>query len=77
MSLMSLIYELLEMFCFPDEKVEKNYKKFSIEKGYMYHILTDTGITSLHFLFVSDAASNIIESKYREIIFDVICASEI
>ena len=50
---------------------------YSIENVYMYHILTDTGITSLHFLFVSDAASNIIESKYWEIIFDVICASEI
>ena len=74
---MSLIYELLEMFCFPDEKVEKNYKKFSIEKGYMYHILTDTGTTSLQFLFVSDPASDIIESKCHEIIFEVICASKI
>ena len=43
----------------------------------MYHILTDTGSTSLQFLFVSDPPSNIIESKYREIIFEVICASEI
>ena len=48
-----------------------------MEKVYMYHILTDTGSTSLQFLFVSEPPSNIIESKYREIIFEVICASEI
>ena len=77
LSLVSFIYELLETFCFPGKKVKKSYEMYSIENVYMYHILTDTGITSLHFLFVSDAASNITESKYREIIFDVICASEI
>ena len=77
LSLMNFIHKLLETFCFPDKKVKKSYEMYSIENAYMYHILTDTDITSLHFLFVSDATSNIIESQYWEIIFDVICASEI
>ena len=48
-----------------------------IEKVYMYHILTNTDSTSLQFLFENDPASDITESKYWEIIFEVICASEI
>ena len=43
----------------------------------MYHILTDTDSTCLQFLFVSDPSSNIVDAKYREIIFEVINASEI
>ena len=75
--LMSFIYEVLETFCFPDEKAEKIYEKYLIEKVYMYHILTDTDSTCLQFLFVSDPSSNIVDAKYREIIFEVINASEI
>ena len=43
----------------------------------MYHILTDIDSTSLQFLFVSDSSSDKIQSKYREIISEVICASKI
>ena len=43
----------------------------------MYHTLTDTDSTSLQFLFVSDPTSNIPDTKYQEIIFEVICTSEI
>ena len=74
---MSFIYEVLETFCFPDEKAEKIYEKYLIEKVYMYHILTDTDSICLQFLFVSDPSSNIVDAKYREIIFEVINASEI
>ena len=77
LSLMSFIYELMEMLCFPDKKVKKIYQKYLIEKVYMYHILADTDSTSLRFLFASDPASDITESKYREIISEVIWASEI
>ena len=77
LSLMSFTYELLETFCFQDEKVKENYEKYLIEKVYMYHILTNTKSTSLQILFVSDSAGDIIESKYRELIFEVIGASKI
>ena len=77
LSLVSFVYEMLETFCFPDEKVRKIYDKYLLEKAYMYHILTDTDSTSLHFLFISDSISHINERKYREIIFEVIIASEI
>ena len=77
LSLMSFVYEMLETFCFPDEKVRKIYDKYLIEKVYMYHILTDAYNTSLQFLFIIDSIGDISEKKYREIIFEVIIASEI
>ena len=75
--LMYFIYEMLETFCFPDKKVRKIFKKYQIEKVHIYHVLTDTDSTCLKFLFVSYTNSDIPESKYRDIIFEVIIASEI
>ena len=40
-------------------------------------MLTDTENTSLKFLLVSDANSDGPESKYRDIIFEVITSSEV
>ena len=59
------------------KKFKKIYDKYLIEKVYIYHILTDTDSTSLQFLFVRDPASDKINKKYRDIIFEVIIASEI
>ena len=77
LSLMSFIYDILETFCFPDEKVKNIYEKYQIEDVYIYDILTDTDSTSLKFGFISNAASEIPDTKYREIIFEVICANDI
>ena len=76
-SLMSFIYEMLETFSFPHKKMWEIFKKYQIEKVYIYHVLTDTDSTCLKFMFVSDPNSDILESKYRDIIFEVIIASEI
>ena len=77
LSLMSFIYEMLKTFCFPDKKVRKIFKKYQIEKVHVYHVLTDSNSTCLKFLFVSDPNSDIPESKYRDIIFELIITSEI
>lgn len=47
----SFVYELTETMCFPDETVSNIYKKYSIEKVEIFHILTDTDRTSLKFCF--------------------------
>ena len=78
LSLMSFIYEILETFCFPDEKIKKIYENYQIKDVYIYHILTDAdSSTSLKFVFISNTANEIPDTKYREIIFEVICASDI
>ena len=77
LSLMSFIYEVLKTFCFPDEEVQAIFKKYDIEIVNIYHILTDTDSTSLKFLFISDPNSETSESKFREIIFEVVTTSKI
>ena len=77
LSLIFFIYEMLKTFCFPDKKVQKIFKKYQIEKVHIYHVLTDTDSTCLKFLFVNDPNSEIPESKYTEINFEVIIASGI
>ena len=77
LSLMSFIYEIIETFCFPDKKVREIYDRYLMEEVYIYHVLTNTDTTKLQFLFISNPESNIWEKKYREIIFEVIIASEI
>ena len=77
LSLTSFIYEVLETFCFPDENVQAIFKKCGIEKVETYHVLTDTDSSSLKFLFISDPNSETPESRFREIIFEVITTSKI
>ena len=54
LSLKSFIYELNETMCFPNETALNIYKKYSIEKVEIFHILIDTGSTSLKFIFICD-----------------------
>ena len=77
LSLMSSIYEDLETFCFPNENVKATFNKYGIEKVKIYHILIYTDSTSLKFLFISYPNSETPESKFREIIFEVITTSKI
>ena len=59
LSLMSFIYEMLETFCFADEKLQKYFDKYLIEKVHIYHVFTDTDSTCLQFLFIIDPKSEI------------------
>ena len=77
LSLKSFVYEIIETNCFPNQKTKQILKKYQIEKVEIYHILTDTDSTSLKFIFISGPESDIQESKYREIIFEVVTSSDI
>ena len=56
-----------------NEKTKQIFKKYQIEK---VEILSDTDSTSLKFIFISVEESNIPDSKYREIIFEVVTSSD-
>ena len=64
----SFIYSLVELLSFPEEHpiVSKIYEKYDIERIFCYHVLTDTGSTSLQFIIVSDASSSYPESDVRD-----------
>ena len=48
-----------------------------MEKVHIHHVLNDTDSICLKFMYDSDPNSDILESKYRDIILEVITASEI
>ena len=58
LSLMSFIYEVIEIFCFPDENVTEIFKKYGIEWVEIFHVLRDTDSTSFKFMFISDKQQN-------------------
>lgn len=76
--LISFIYELVQIFYFSDQIVQKFYQKYLIEKVYIYHVLTNTESVCLKFVFViSSTDSDIPAGKFRDIIFGVIAACKI
>ena len=77
LSLKSLIYGIIETFCFPQKEIVNLRRKYLIEKVEIFHILTDTDITALKFIFISDPNSDLPEDKFRDIIFEVIVTSKI
>lgn len=75
LSLMSFIYDMLETFCFPGNEVQKIFQKYMIERS--TSIMCRQTLTSPKVLYVSYPSSNIPGSNYRNIIFEVIIASEV
>ena len=79
LSLKSFIYSLVELLAFREENaiVQQIYDKYYIEKIYCYHVLTDTGRTSLQFIIVSDPKSMFSECDVRYILFEIFSRTEI
>ena len=77
LSLKSFIYDVAEIFCFPDQTVAEIYKKYMIENVVINHILTDTDSTALQFTFISDPNSDLPEDNFIDVIFEVIIATKI
>ena len=72
LSLKLFIYQLAELFMFPDEIVQAIYDKYQIERLYVYHVLTDTDSTAMQFVVISSTQSTFSEPQVRNIIFEVI-----
>ena len=71
-SLKAFVYDLIDIFCFPDNKVEEIYPRNNVIRCFIYLILTDTDSCSIQFLFINDLKSSITEEKARDLIFDII-----
>ena len=70
-SLQSFVYDMIDVFCFPDHAVQEIYKKYQIEKCYIYQNLTDTDSTSLFSIFICDIGCVESEKESRKILFEV------
>ena len=76
-SIKSFVYDLIDVFMFPNQDVQKIYQKYKINKCYLYQNLTDTDSTSLFFIFICDLNCCIKESDSRNIIFKVMITSKV
>ena len=77
LSIKSFVYDIIDVFCFPDETIREIYNKYQIEKCYLYQNLTDTDSTSLFFVFICELESVLPESEARKVIFECMINSEI
>ena len=76
-SIKSFVYDLIDIFMFPNSEIQKIYTKYKINRCYLDQHLTDTDSTSMFFVFICDLDSNVREDKARNIIFEVMIASRI
>ena len=77
LSIKSFVYDMIDVFCFPNAEIQRIYDYYEIEKCFLYQNLTDTDDTSLLFTFICKFESSIQESKARDVIFDCMKKSKI
>ena len=68
----SFVYDIIDIFCFPDEEVKEIYNRHKIIKTFVYLILTDTDSCSLQFTFITKLKLNISEDDTRKLIFEIL-----
>ena len=68
-SVKSFVYNLIDVFMFPNEEIQKIYSEFNIERCNLHQNLTDTDSASFFFVFICDLKYSIDKRKTRDIIF--------
>ena len=77
LSIKSFVYDIIDVFMFPDATVKKIYQKYDIENCIVEQNLTDTDSTSIFFIFICNLKSEIPENEARNIIFEVMLNSKL
>ena len=70
-SIKSFVCDLIDVFMFPNQKIQEIYRQYQVNKCYLYQNLTDTDSTSMFFVFICDLNNCVSEDKARNIIFNV------
>ena len=68
-SLKSSIYNMIDVFCFPNKTVKEIYPQYDIKKCHLYLNLTDTNSCSLFFISICEKECDVQESESRKLIF--------
>ena len=76
-SIKSFVYDLVDVFMFPNGEIKKIYAEFKVDRCYLCQNLTDIDSTSIFFVFICDLKCSIGERKSRDIIFRVMITSKI
>ena len=76
-SIRSFVYDLIDVFWFPDETVKEIYCQNSIIKCHLYLCLNYSDSCSIFFNFICKKECDIRESKSRNLIFEILKQSKI
>ena len=76
LSIKSFVYDMIDVFCFPNDEIKTIYRKYQIEKCLLYQNLTDTDSTSLFFVFICEFECTLPESEARKVIFECMIKSK-
>ena len=71
-SLESFVYDLTEMFFFPNAQTKEIYNYYMIERTFPYSILTDTDSICIFYIFICRQESCASDSVFREVLFELI-----
>ena len=76
-SIKSFVYDLIDVFLFPNEEIKIFCAEFKVDRCYLYQNLTDKHNTSIFVVFICDLKCSIDERKSRDIILKVMIKSKI
>ena len=51
-SIQSFVYDLIDVFMYPNDEISKIYDKYEIQRCFVYQNLTDTDNTLIFFVFI-------------------------
>ena len=69
-SIKSFVYDLIDVFMFPNQEIQEIYQKYQVEKCYPYQNLTDADSTSGFFVFICNLNCPVSEEKARNMIIE-------
>ena len=67
-SLKSFVYDIIDVFSFPDETVRAAYNQYEIQECFLYFNLTDTDSCSRFFVFICSLDCDAKKSEFRKIV---------
>ena len=76
LSIKSFVYDMINVFCFPNDEIQQIYDYYQIERCFLYQNLTDTDSTSLFFNFICKLDCSVPESEAKIIIFECLKKSK-
>ena len=73
----SFAYDLTETYFFPNKNTREIYNKYMNERVFPYSVLTDADSICVFFIFICKPESDSLDSKFRDVLFEVIVENEI
>ena len=77
LSIKSFVYNMIYVFCFPNDEIQQIYDYYQIERCFLYQNLTDTDSTSLFFNFICKLDCSVPESEAKKKFFECLKKSKI